>query len=195
MLRMMTTTATLIALSVPAYAEMNKSDEAMTETAPLQTELNEVGNAVSNTVDDMQAGAREIADDVQAGAAEVANDLSEATENWGDDVAKFDATTMQTPEGWTQVSGGAWTADELTGLPLYDATNTWVGEIDNVVITAEGDVKGAVLGVGGFLGVGEKDVLVSFDSLVFRQAQDGDEIRVYADVTKEGLEALPSYGS
>lgn len=167
MLRMMTTAATLIALSVPAHAEIKGAGDAMQDT----------GEAM------------------RSGTADPGGDLSGAAGNRNDEVARFDATAMQAPEGWAQVTGGAWTADELAGLPLYDAGNTRVGEIDTVVITADGDLKGAVLGVGGFLGLGEKDVLVSFDSLVFRQAQDGGEIRVYADVTREGLEALPGYGS
>ena len=96
-------------------------------------------------------------------------------------------------DGYRTVSADAVTADELPGLPLYDASDNWIGEVDNVVYDENGEIAGAVLGVGGFLGVGEKDVLVSFDSLSIRQETDGDERRVYVDVTKQQLEDLPSF--
>ncbi|MCK0149503.1 PRC-barrel domain-containing protein [Marivita sp. S6314] len=112
-------------------------------------------------------------------------------ETW--DMAEFDASNLAM-DGWTETDA-QFTAEELTGMPLYDANNTWIGEVDNVVISQSGTLEGAVLGVGGFLGVGEKDVLVSFDSLKIKQAEDGDEMRVYVDVSKEELESMPSFAS
>lgn len=163
MLRFLISTAAVLALSLPAMAEMKlATDPAQTATADTAEVLQEQTKEAAATMKDM--------------------------------AGTFDPARIVAVEGWKQ-SDRVWTARELTGLPLYDANNTWVGEIDNIVISADGTVQGAVLGVGGFLGVGEKDVLVSFDSLVFFEDEAGGDIRAYADVTREGLEALPDYGS
>ncbi|WP_425038131.1 PRC-barrel domain-containing protein [Primorskyibacter sp. S187A] len=97
-------------------------------------------------------------------------------------------------DGWRELKA-EWTAEEITGMPLYDTADNWIGEVDDVIVTEAGEISGAVLGVGGFLGIGEKDVLVSFDSLKIKADEDGDDRRVYVDVSKEQLEAMPSYDS
>ena len=49
-----------------------------------------------------------------------------------------------------------------------------LGEINNVIINEKGDVVAAIIGVGGFLGIGEKNVGVPFDALEFRAADPAD---------------------
>jgi len=77
-----------------------------------------------------------------------------------------------------------------------DAEKEWddIGEINEIVMTREGEIKAAVIGVGGFLGIGEKDVAVSMDKLRF--VSDGDSPSDYFIVftsTKSSLEAAPDW--
>jgi PRC-barrel domain len=58
-----------------------------------------------------------------------------------------------------------------------------LGEINNVIINEKGDVVAAIIGVGGFLGIGEKNVGVPFDALEFRAA-DPAEAREAKQKTK-----------
>lgn len=70
-----------------------------------------------------------------------------------------------------------------------------IGSISNLVLDEEGQVQAVIVEVGGFLGMGEKNVALAWDSLeLTREADDGDyDIR--ADVDKERLEDAPEYES
>ncbi len=64
-------------------------------------------------------------------------------------------------------AGGQWRASKLIGVDVYNQQNEKLGEINELIIDSSGRVAGAVLGVGGFLGMGEHDVMVSMDKLKF----------------------------
>jgi hypothetical protein len=85
----------------------------------------------------------------------------------------------------TEIEDGVrFTEDELTA----------VGEIDDLVMTRDGDVKGVVLGVGGVLEMGEKNVLVRFDDLNFvREDGEGDERFIVLETTAEEVENAPAF--
>jgi len=56
-------------------------------------------------------------------------------------------------------------APKLVGVAVYDSNNTNVGKIADIMLDHNGEVKAVVIGVGGFLGIGSKDVAVPFSSL------------------------------
>jgi hypothetical protein len=62
---------------------------------------------------------------------------------------------------------GNWRASKLVGLNVYNDSNESLGSINDLLTDKNGDIKGAVIGVGGFLGVGEHLVAVTFDKLKF----------------------------
>jgi len=77
-------------------------------------------------------------------------------------------------------------ASDLDDKDVYGANNEKIGEIEDFVINSDGTVAAAVIEVGGFLGVGEKDVLISFSSL--QMAMDGNKMRISVpELTKESL--------
>jgi sporulation protein YlmC with PRC-barrel domain len=81
-------------------------------------------------------------------------------------------------------------ASDLTDLDVYGANNEKIGEIDDLVVNSDGTVAAAVVEVGGFLGLGEKDVLVNFSAL--QMTMDGDKTRVSVpEFTKETLTSAP----
>jgi len=80
-------------------------------------------------------------------------------------------------------------AESLLGLAVVNAEGETIGEVDNVVIDAEGEVRHVIVGVGGFLGIGEKSVALPWNSLVV--AADGTSATV--PYTQEQLAALPSH--
>lgn len=71
--------------------------------------------------------------------------------------------TMATPMSAT----GEWRASKLVGVNVYNDQNNSVGEIDEVLIDHSGKVVGFVVGVGGFLGMGEHEVLLPFEQVRF----------------------------
>jgi len=62
---------------------------------------------------------------------------------------------------------GDWRSSKLVGVKVYNNNNENVGSIDDLLVDKSGAVKGVVIGVGGFLGMGEHLVAVSFDQLKF----------------------------
>jgi sporulation protein YlmC with PRC-barrel domain len=64
-------------------------------------------------------------------------------------------------------ASGEWRASKLVGVNVYNEQNNSVGEIDEVLLDHTGKVAGFVIGVGGFLGMGEHEVLIPFDQVKF----------------------------
>jgi sporulation protein YlmC with PRC-barrel domain len=62
-------------------------------------------------------------------------------------------------------------ASDLIGTRVVGANNESIGDINDVIMDRNGQIMAAVVGVGGFLGIGEKDVAVPFNSLEFMNAQ------------------------
>jgi hypothetical protein len=67
----------------------------------------------------------------------------------------------------------------LRGTRVYGAKNENIGEINDVLISRSGQVAAVIIGVGGFLGIGEKDVAVPMSMLLFQPgAVEADSIKV-----------------
>ena len=62
---------------------------------------------------------------------------------------------------------GTWRSSKLIGLDVYNRADEKLGDINEVLLDAQGKVKAVVIGVGGFLGMGEHDIAVSMDRLKF----------------------------
>ena len=62
---------------------------------------------------------------------------------------------------------GNWRASKIVGLSVYNDNNESVGSINDLLTDRSGNIKAVVLGVGGFLGVGEHLVVVPFDKIKF----------------------------
>jgi hypothetical protein len=60
---------------------------------------------------------------------------------------------------------GEWRSSKLIGLDVHNMQNEKVGDINEILLRASGQVAGVVVGVGGFLGMGEHDVLLSLDQI------------------------------
>jgi sporulation protein YlmC with PRC-barrel domain len=83
-------------------------------------------------------------------------------------------------------------AEELVGTTVYGTNDANVGEIGDVVLTQDGKADAVIIDVGGFLGMGEKEVAVGMDKLAFMTDSDGNKY-LYTNFTKEQLEAQPAY--
>ena len=62
---------------------------------------------------------------------------------------------------------GDWRASKVVGLSVYNDKNESVGSINEMLMDKSGNIKAVILGVGGFLGVGEHLVAVPFDKVKF----------------------------
>ncbi len=73
--------------------------------------------------------------------------------------------TTATSSTSTQSHQGLWRASKLVGVSVYNDNNESLGSINDLIVDNSGSIKNAVIGVGGFLGVGERYISVSFDKL------------------------------
>jgi sporulation protein YlmC with PRC-barrel domain len=62
---------------------------------------------------------------------------------------------------------GQWRLNKMIGLDVYNQSNEKVGDISELLVDQSGKIQAAILGVGGFLGVGERLVAINFDQLKF----------------------------
>jgi sporulation protein YlmC with PRC-barrel domain len=62
---------------------------------------------------------------------------------------------------------GDWRASKLVGLSVYNDNNERIGSINDLLTDRSGNIKAAVIGVGGFLGVGSHLVAIPFDKIKF----------------------------
>ena len=62
---------------------------------------------------------------------------------------------------------GDWRASKMVGLNVYNDNNESVGSINDLLADKGGNIKAVVIGVGGFLGVGEHLVAVPLDKIKF----------------------------
>ena len=83
-------------------------------------------------------------------------------------------------------------ASDLKGTTVYGANDAKVGEIGDVVLTPDKKTDAVIVNVGGFLGVGTKEVAVGLDNLKFMTDKNGKKY-LYTTFTKEQLEAQPAY--
>jgi sporulation protein YlmC with PRC-barrel domain len=93
---------------------------------------------------------------------------------------------------WYTHQGEEMRASKLIGTTVKNAATESIGSINEVVLGKDGKVAAVVIGVGGFLGMGEREVAVNFGSL--RIAQDENNRTVVSlNATKDGLKAAPEW--
>ncbi|MDW5318477.1 PRC-barrel domain-containing protein [Rhizobium sp. PL01] len=85
------------------------------------------------------------------------------------------------------------TSENLTGAKVYGPKDENIGEVDKLVLNADGSVKQLVMDIGGFLGMGEHHIAVPLESVNIMRDEKGDDVRVYVDSTEETLKAQPEY--
>jgi sporulation protein YlmC with PRC-barrel domain len=89
------------------------------------------------------------------------------------------AQTGSAPESQNQVQGGAapqahfitrqatndWRGSKIVGVTIYGQNDEKVGDVSEILVNDQGQVHAVVIGVGGFLGIGEKNVAVPFTAI------------------------------
>lgn len=80
-------------------------------------------------------------------------------------------------------------AKKLIGRNIKNANNDTVGEIKSVFLDKDGKVQTVIVGVGGFLGMGEREVALAWSDL--QVSNNGEQVMV--NMTKDQLKGLPEY--
>jgi hypothetical protein len=178
----------VIALAIaatPMAAIAGNSYKAETEIEAAETEVEEA----PITTQDEVAGATGVETPVLDGETELAaNDTAEMPATGEQEVvANIDGQiTMQ--------DDGTFLANNLIGATVYSPSEENIGDVNDLIISTSGTVDGVVLGVGGFIGLGEKDVAIAMDELDVQTDSDG-YVALVLDATQEELEAAEAFVS
>jgi len=89
-------------------------------------------------------------------------------------------------------AGNVIMASSLIGSTVYSSANENIGDINDVIISKDGKVLAAVIGVGGFLGLGEKDVAVPMDRISFSR-DENNNMKFTIDASREELEQAAAF--
>ncbi len=91
----------------------------------------------------------------------------------------------------TTVPSSSLTVTDWYKQDVYDQSNTKIGQIMDVLVGQDGQVNALIVGVGGFLGAGEKDVAVSFNTV--KATMKDNKIYLTMNTTKDALKAAPGF--
>lgn len=91
-----------------------------------------------------------------------------------------------------QVNFEGMTTEDLLGIAVYGENDEWIGDLSELSLGQDANINGAIIDVGGFLGIGEKAVMMSMDKIDLRRT-GGGEVRAYVSATEEELEGMESW--
>jgi len=92
----------------------------------------------------------------------------------------------------TNQPAGEWLARVILGATVQNDAGETVGDVNDLVFTRTGQISTVVLGVGGFLGMGEKDVAVPYTALSFKTDKDGGRV-IVVGLSKDVLTSAPAF--
>ena len=76
------------------------------------------------------------------------------------------ATATSGASGWlTKEAQGEWRASRMVGLNVYNDENEKIGSIAELIVDRSGKLDAVVVGAGGFLGLGERDVAIPYGQI------------------------------
>lgn len=183
--------------AVPEGTEVGETKPATAEdlaAAPVEGEANDETAAApaadGQTNQNMAADQNADADNTVVVESDKADQVTadEQAAQGTDDTrtAAIDRSTLQA------LAADQLTAENLIGTTVYGNNEENVGEVGDLVLSQDGQIDAVILDVGGFLGIGEKEVAIGMDNLEFMTDEDGNRY-LYTPFTEEQLEAQPEY--
>ncbi len=160
-----------------------KADDNAEETARAPVTDAASGDEAVKT-DDMAATPAPEAEDASKPVDQAAETQDQATDDTM--TAAIDRSSLQ------EMPANEIRTEELTGTTVYGANEENIGEIGDVIISQDGKVDAIIVDVGGFLGIGEKEVAIGMDNLAFMSDGNGS-LYLYTEFTEEELEQQPAY--
>jgi hypothetical protein len=86
-------------------------------------------------------------------------------------------------------------ASAIIGGSVYSPGDESVGDVNDLVIKPTGEIEAVVVGVGGFVGIGEKNVAIALNRFTIEPTEDLASTKLVLNATKEELEAAPAFKS
>lgn len=106
-----------------------------------------------------------------------------------------ETTTSMEATYLTEMPEGTFHSDALTGNQVKSNVedDEDIGTITDLVINEDGQITAVVVGVGGFLGMGEKKVAIEWESLELTKDEDGEDYVISVNASEEALQEAEEY--
>lgn len=176
MTRKLLTTVAASALFVTAFAPAAFSQSATQPATP---------GAPATQAAPVDPAAPPKAPDVMAPASDAAQVPAPAATT---DTAQAGAGIYLTEQSPDQVS-----ANTYIGQSVYNGQNESIGSVNDLIMEKDGGIVAAVIGVGGFLGIGEKNVAVPMKKVTVAQNTQDGSVKLTTSETVESLKAAPEF--
>lgn len=177
----------------------------MSAAESLENAAEQAANDVADAANTVKEEVTDAANTVKEETAEALNDTAEATEEMAAE-AKMETETFYGSDG---MGTKTLLASHLIGEYVYtsetdvdinanyaDVDREWnnIGEVRDIVMSADGKTRSILLDIGGFLGIGEHTVAINMDQLVLvNDADDEGDFFVVVKATKEELMNAPEF--
>jgi len=170
----------------PAAAEAPAAtDETKAAETPAATDDSKAAEAPAATDQDKAAEAPAVTDENKAAEAPAATDETKPVDTAA-------AKPADQPKFITQQSDQENLVSKWMGQSVYNQADENVGDINDLVVSANGQIDAVVIGVGGFLGIGEKNVAVPFSAIQSATDSDGNT-KLVVQYSKDELNTAPDF--
>jgi sporulation protein YlmC with PRC-barrel domain len=93
----------------------------------------------------------------------------------------------------TQQASDQWLATKFKGTDVIGSNNEKIGDVTDILFDRNGKIMAYVIGVGGFLGIGQKDVALAPAAFQVDTVTDRDEIKLKLAMTRDQLKNAPEF--
>jgi hypothetical protein len=163
----------LVSLEVQALAEAPLVERRRTAAAP---------------------GEAPATDEATPGAAPATDARPEDMPGWQPARARMTAPQI-TLEGYAPVPAGEIAISELEGAAVFGEAREHLGNIGRIHLDAAGRISHVTVDVGGFLGIGSREVEIGFDEMTVLRDEGRDVVEAQVDATRGTIEAMPEAGA
>ncbi|MEM7507924.1 MAG: PRC-barrel domain-containing protein [Pseudomonadota bacterium] len=179
------------------------SDLVVSRDGELKSILVDVGGflgigekTIAVSMDELHFKSEDGSDDVFIVMSGTRADLEGAVEY---DLASIDGEEKRAKpafeqDGYQPVPVASVTDDKLIGMWVYTSLEDYsVGEVSQVLKTADGTPERVIVDFGGFLGVGERQIAVDIDEVKLFQQSNDEDYKVLLEKSRTEIENMPTY--
>jgi hypothetical protein len=173
---------------------MKSDDQQSTETKTLEADEEETTETKTLETDEQETTETEVLETDEQETTETEaldTDEQETTETDTMDTDKAD-TAAGGEEVIPEQEATEMLASSLMGAEVHLADES-IGTVSDIIIGEDHMVKGVVVGVGGFLGIGEKRVALPMEKITIQPTEEVGEVELSTSNTREELEAFEEF--
>ncbi|WP_376694905.1 PRC-barrel domain-containing protein [Wenzhouxiangella sp. EGI_FJ10305] len=161
---------------------VNQTEQALKDAPDYSSEVKDSRDTTYSSQDPQRAEKRQDAN----------RPAKPATASTASDKNKSDASEIAHSQFLAAIPPRGYHSDNLIGHEVTSRSNNEsIGEVSDLVLDENGQVMALVISVGGVMGLGERDVAISWDQI--ERSVDGDEITLTTDLNAESLKDAPKY--